>query len=107
MWGSELWACRGNKPEFSNSPRVVLGFSITGFCNCIGLLTFVVEKWAPPSRPHICIPPHSKEKKQTGIPSSSSHTEVLHLFHVDQTEPNSGVKKCPYREQLGPLSQSL
>ena len=24
---------RCNKPEFANSPRVVLGFSSTGFCN--------------------------------------------------------------------------
>ena len=28
-----FWACRCNKPEFSNSPSVVLGFLITGFCN--------------------------------------------------------------------------
>ena len=31
-----LWACRCNKPEFSNSPSVVLGFSSTGFCNISG-----------------------------------------------------------------------
>ena len=34
VWGSELlWACWRNKPEFSNSLNVVLGFSSTGFCN--------------------------------------------------------------------------
>ena len=30
-----LWACRCHKPEFSNSLSVVLGFSITDFCNNI------------------------------------------------------------------------
>ena len=28
-----FWALRRNKPEFSNSPSVVLGFPSTGFCN--------------------------------------------------------------------------
>ena len=28
-----LWAHQCNKPEFSNSPSVVLGFSSTGFCS--------------------------------------------------------------------------
>lgn len=30
---SVLWVHRRNKPEFSNSPSEVLGFSSTGFCN--------------------------------------------------------------------------
>ena len=44
-----VWAHQHNKPEFSNSPSVVLGFSITGFCNSTNrkllvlLLLFILQ----------------------------------------------------------------